>query len=632
MNKEKIILSSKNEFMNFLEFDQSGEILSLFDEEGINILKNSNLSEERICYILAYSKYKDVLFKNDKFLDMFLKTRLNYYYASLNQLNEETYDTILNKSISLNMDTSQIANLFSYFNINYKLKILDKWPYSTDLLYSVFKIDHDDSVLSKILNNYNIDLLSHDIDLKSFFERAKNSVLKAQERRLKYNEIIPDLSISPKMIAGEMADKLWNTYDIFELRFILNDAMYCTDPSLLNNRIKIKEDSLIKEYYENDFIYPYNEIYENYNKYIELKQTDEYDLCEQYFLKYRELISKTHEKDLHFKIEEINEKNGIEEVLHYLKQLSYNNLSNYIIDYHFEENYHNIMLDIGELLRFYFDGNVVIDPDRVDLYNKILNIDYLDTTEKLELHEKLKQFNMKELFYDDMAYTRKIVADSIKECALSKETIKKYKDEKLSLEYGVDVYKMDGEPFFGIVKTNIHNKDELPTGHSFTLAGDACLTVFGDPKDSTTYLYDVAEMNPEQIVHVYPYDSFTIYKPYEFTTNATTRVNMFLTPEELVKMSSSYNEILILEQGKKSMDLDGKIPELKRIALYCIDEIRNQDIEAAKNNGTGIILINSSKYERDNNFYQNHRKFDSRNYNYFTNYSEKEEFENSRRF
>ena len=57
--------------------------------------------------------------------------------------------------------------------------------------------------------------------------------------------------------------------------------------------------------------------------------------------------------------------------------------------------------------------------ERIELYDKISNIDWLLPEEKLELHSILKNYNMIELFYEDMAMARRIVAESIKEYSLS---------------------------------------------------------------------------------------------------------------------------------------------------------------------------------------------------------------------
>ena len=122
--------------------------------------------------------------------------------------------------------------------------------------------------------------------------------------------------------------------------------------------------------------------------------------------------------------------------------------------------------------------------------------------------------------------------------------------------------------------------------------------MFGNLNYSNTYVYDSNELNPEQIVHIFPIDSFTIYKPFSFTNNATNRVEQLMMPDELLYDKKTYNEILILERGKEKTDLDSRIPKLKRIALYCVDKITANDVKTAKTQGIGIMLINSKNYNK----------------------------------
>ena len=272
--------------------------------------------------------------------------------------------------------------------------------------------------------------------------------------------------------------------------------------------------------------------------------------------------------------------------------------SDYIIDYHFEENYYNVMYDLRELLEFYYAGNIDIPEDRLYLYQQIVNIDMLSSQEKIELHNELKQYNMMEIFYDDMSFARKQVRKAIKDYSMVKEELVKFKDEELSNEYGVDVYNIEDNPFFAIVKSNINAEDNLPVGHSYSLVGNGCISVFGTPKYSDTYVYDSSDLNPEQIVHVFPRDSFTMYRPFSFTDQATNRVEQLMMPDELLYNKRTYNEILILERGKKETDIDSRIPKLKRIALYCVDQITAKDVETAKIHNIGIMLINSKKYNK----------------------------------
>lgn len=631
MNIEEIIIKySKNDFMNFLKNDYDGKILELFNAEGLNILKKYRYKEERIAYILTYSRYKNELFKNGKFLEVFFKSDITYYYASLDNLDDETYDFMLEKYYGLNPSPENFARLFSYFNSNYKTKKLDNWKYGTDVLYYLVSEDSD-LVVSKILNDFEIDLADNRINIERLSLKAKESVLKAQEYKIMHDKDITAIYIPVHMVNANVAKKLLDKYDIFEIRSIINNLEFSTNPENANNYIKKFEEHIINSYNPNILIYPYNEIYHMFSnmKEAEVNQDDAYFT---YRSEYINLLNKFN-NNIYYTLEEIYNKNKITGIFDYLKHLSDKELSNYIIDYNFEENYHNIMLDVRELLRFYYDGNVIIKSEHVDLYEKISNIDYLSIEEKIELHNILKVMNIQEIFYDDMSMARHVVKESIKESSLTRDSIKKYRDDELSEEHGVDVYVMNDEPFFGIVKSGEHLDDNLPVGHSYSLVGNDCIATFGDPMDSNTFLYDASELNPEQIVHVFPFDSFTLYRPYNSVDNATNRVFTLMMPEEITGLSANtYSELLILEQGKTKTDIDDKIVKLKQIALYCVDEIRKQDIKKAQDLGIGIVLVSSKKYLENKEYYsQKYKNLENiYEYNYFNGLYNKEEFEAKR--
>ena len=64
MNREEILYQyNKNEFADFLKEDNTGRILNVLNEEGLNLLENHPLKEEKITYILTFSSYKDELFQ-----------------------------------------------------------------------------------------------------------------------------------------------------------------------------------------------------------------------------------------------------------------------------------------------------------------------------------------------------------------------------------------------------------------------------------------------------------------------------------------------------------------------------------------------------------------------------------------
>ena len=593
VTKIKIINSNKQDFLDFLDNDYNGKILNLLDDEGVELLKKNSYIEDRITYILNYSNYVDLLFNNQKFLDLFLSTDISKYYASLKNLNNKTYDLIVNRCLELNKDINLTGQLISYFNKDYRLKFIDKYDYPNDLIYEMLK-RRPNIVGKKILEKYNIDLLSHNISIKNLVDAGKSLAFDEMAKRNGDSYVSSGVEIfflSSDLLNMDVAQKLWNELNVYEYRFLINDANYCGNPTNLNNYAKTKEEEFILN---TDYPKIYQNIFNMINKLSNLDSSSN-----EYHNIFRNLIRQIQIFPNEYTNLRMLIFNGeFAEVINLIKKSLDEKKSDYIIDYHFEENYYNVMYDLRELLEFYYAGNIDIPEDRLYLYQKIVNIDMLSSQEKIELHNELKQYNMMEIFYDDMTFARKQVREALKDYAMVKDELVKFKDEELSNEYGVDVYNINDNPFFAIVKSGIRFEDSLPVGHSYSLVGNGCISVFGSLKNSNTYVYDASDLNPEQIVHIFPKDSYTLYQPFSFTEKATDRVEQLMMPDELLYNKRTYNEVLILEQGSMQTDIDSRIPRLKRIALYCVNQITAKDVETAKIHNIGIMLINSKKYNK----------------------------------
>lgn len=593
VTKIKIINSNKQDFLDFLDNDYNGKILNLLDDEGVELLKKNSYIEDRITYILNYSNYVDLLFNNQKFLDLFLSTDISKYYASLKNLNNKTYDLIVNRCLELNKDINLTGQLISYFNKDYRLKFIDKYDYPNDLIYEMLK--RNPKILGKkILEKYNIDLLSHNIPVGGLVAAGKSLSFEDMTKRKGYSYVNSSgevFYLSSDLLNMDVAKKLWNELNVYEYRFLINDANYCGDPTNLNNYAKTKEEEFILN---TDYPKIYQNIFDMIKKLSNLDSSSN-----EYHNIFRNLIRQIQIFPNEYTNIRMLIFNGeFDEVINLITKSLDEKKSDYIIDYHFEENYYNVMYDLRELLEFYYAGNIDIPEDRLYLYQKIVNIDMLSSQEKIELHNELKQYNMMEIFYDDMTFARKQVREALKDYAMVKDELVKFKDEELSNEYGVDVYNINDNPFFAIVKSGIRFEDSLPVGHSYSLVGNGCISVFSSLKNSNTYVYDASDLNPEQIVHIFPKDSYTLYQPFSFTEKATDRVEQLMMPDELLYNKRTYNEVLILEQGSMQTDIDSRIPKLKKIALYCVDQITAKDVETAKIHNIGIMLINSKKYNK----------------------------------
>lgn len=446
----------------------------------------------------------------------------------------------------------------------------------------------------KILEKYNIDLLSHNISIRRVVAAGKELTFKDMARRNEASYFSGDVAtfyLSSDLLNKNVAEHLWNSLNVYEYRFLISDTYYCGDPSILNNHAKIKEEELILS---DNYVEPFKSIIDMISKLYNLDVNSD-----QFYNIIIELNKKSFmfgNKYLEFRTLLVNGK--FDKAIMLVNKLVNEKKSDYIIDYHFEENYYNIMYDLRELLDFYYAGNISIPEDRLYLYQQIANIDNLSGQEKVELHNMLKKYNMMEVFYDDMTFARNRVRETLKDYAMVKEELETYKDDEKSDEYGVDAYSIEDNPFFALVKSGVRMEDNLPTGHSYSLVGNGCIAVFGNLNDSNTFVYDASDLNPEQVVHIYPTDSYTMYKPFEFSEDATRRIEQLIMPDEMLYESKLYNELLILEQGKKQSDIDSRIPKLKKIALYCVDEITSKDVEIAKIHGVGIMLVNSKKYNK----------------------------------
>lgn len=125
----------KSKLTNFLINDDDGKIIDLLNKGIFECIQDSSDRDSLINYILVYSKYKNEVFKNSLFINAFLNSDVNHFYANLYNLNNETCDYIIKKAASINKDNYYIARLLSYFNKDYVLSLFDNWSMSLDIIY-----------------------------------------------------------------------------------------------------------------------------------------------------------------------------------------------------------------------------------------------------------------------------------------------------------------------------------------------------------------------------------------------------------------------------------------------------------------------------------------------------------------
>ena len=284
-------------------------------------------------------------------------------------------------------------------------------------------------------------------------------------------------------------------------------------------------------------------------------------------------------------------------------------VTEYIISYFFQDNYYNFMSNLFQMVHYLqHTGKKLVSLDNIHLYNEFRSLTTMSIKEKVELFKKFYQRkNLMELFYDDM---NKVKEDSYQELVnaslkLTHDKSIYYKD--LSRTYGVDVYYLNGEDFFGFVKCFDINRNDLSNheeylyskdnrlGYSFSYIGNHNIgTIDYDLKGVVLYYDDI---DYQDIMYVHHGDLHA--KKMEVQDDyLSEKENEILTPDSLIYKTNNYNEIYI--KGKE----DGFKPK----ALVCYDTITHDDIAFARKYQLSLLLINTKKYEHTISFDENYEE------------------------
>lgn len=249
------------------------------------------------------------------------------------------------------------------------------------------------------------------------------------------------------------------------------------------------------------------------------------------------------------------------------------------IPYNFLKNTLSIIEYIAQI------KEMIIPKNRYDLYYKLLKFYKLTYPEKIDLYNEIKSNpSVISEFYDDF---KTCFNDSIKKIQDSFLDVNKLTKSELSHKYNVDVYELNGEEFKILISHTNMNRDYLYEGEvwkknkeyaSLSLISDKCLNTFRNP--STNIIVGFTDINYLNVMHIHHADS------YSKEENGSNRIIELFTPDNLIKNTKAYNEILI----KNSNTLTPSY-------IVCYDEIKEGDVEASISLGRiPLILIHTKKY------------------------------------
>ena len=276
-------------------------------------------------------------------------------------------------------------------------------------------------------------------------------------------------------------------------------------------------------------------------------------------------------------------------------------LIEYIIGYYFQDNFYNFITNFYLMTNYLsYSKKNLVDEEHIKIYKSFVDLKDISMEDKVRLFTKYLNDDLMSMFYDDINIVRE---DSHKE--LVNSSLKLDKDNgiyqvDLSNKYGVDVYYLNGEEFYGFVRTLSIKSNDLTNddyvfskkrrlGYSFSYISNRNIGTMDYYDKNVLLFYD--NINYQNIMYVHHTDMYT-GKRDELNTYLTDKENEIVTPSGLISKTINYNEIYI-----KSGD-DG----IKPTALVCYDVIKEEDIAFAKKYNLSILLINKEKYQRYTTF------------------------------
>lgn len=582
--KRKLICPENRHEFSWLAQENSKDIIPyLLDGEGIEILKESEYLIDNMNAILT---------SNAIYVDTIVS------FKAFQKIIFDNFDEL-----------KDYLNVLTPVSGQYLIKTAEKQNFNLIELISKFSQQTQTEVLKtqELSNEDYWKMISYAYEETASMLLEEKSVGKSLTNiRLPIIEAIAskDIKLPYQIIEEpEFIKRISEITDVKTYRFLISDLEKSNDVEKLE---KARE-----KYYENQ-INSFNKksgmlkVYESlYEKLASMEEINPFSLMQTA----REIFKDASDDEIFNLLNQINKVNlesGLNGIKEILKEKSNIMLGNMIIDCHFKDYYLNVLKDVKQLCNFDALGGNALSNDKIEIYKKIIEINNLSYEEKLELNTKLGKKNYVEEFYNDVRNSRNKMYSLIREEILNEDKISKYLDKEETDKFGVNIYRLEGEPFFALVKSfSINKAFELSSGDihsykdsgSFSIDASNKLRTFHDPKDNYNLIFN--NFNIDQVVHMFPVDSFSGYTRGE---KATDRVIELLTPKEFTGRSRNYNEVIIAQKNvSKPNDMDDRLPLPKPFAIYCYDEIGPNDIESAKNLGIGIVVVNTKKYNIEKN-------------------------------
>lgn len=571
---------------------------------GNIILKHSDddsLLEAEIEY------YSDLNFKNKGNITIALKAVLKDIFNNFSDINNVYLNiapsNIASQKVAMHCGFEQRNGSRRYYEIS-KEKVLNQGNNDNDK-NSNYDFGRNDSYFTNKFSNKINQGKETSITLENLLKNSNESLLVILLNTISDKHLIQEwLNKDPRakyLIYKIDVNKLLQ-YDLIIPNDILNDDRF---PNYLIKNIINHTESLIDI---RSYLYKFQsinfEFYEKmlyeYKKYIQ-NLLDSYDYNTHLFHGY--LDSNYTDRyilpnSLRKKLNEIPEK----EKLSILRKETSLKISEIVVDNIFNDNIYNVRLNINEIIRYTTDINEnLLDPDHLNFYKVILSIDSLSNEDKIKLYNKFKDKDISSILYDDLRILKNHSYNAIKNSLTIFNSNTGLKREDLSKTYGTDVYELNGENFYMLVKSmnpisndinnnfiNLEKKESGVERGCYSLIGSDNIDVF-----NRNFVYGFNNFDEQNIISVFETDCFSKEndEPILNQNYGTTAVNRLMTPSQIVNgLDSSkktrYSEIQIL--GKLKPDF-----------IVAFDSINEMAIGESKRLNIPIVIIKTMSYSND---------------------------------
>ena len=518
------------------------EIIYFLGHDYLKDIMNSSKGHDKFVAIITScnDKVNDILLEDDIINYILSDKRLNNY---LNYLNYKVGQAIIDFDIKYNKNH---LDLLSRFQKEEQRKI-----FSEEYIYKLLQHKKLDSSIIKDLDGKVINkLITHKKFLDMFLDLSIDDI-----NRLIY---LHDLVIDEKLFNSK---KLIDKYVSLETNIY---RVYVNN--LLKNNFEFSEivEKYRKEKVDND-IHSITDF-----KLLEFSNPDK--LSQSYI--YRRFNYKKASR-----LSTLLKNKELDKLDEMLKDITKEEVIVMIIDTLFKDIPYNFLKNLKTIINYSLENNNYI-PKNINIYKEILNFDKYNIESLVDFYDKYKDLDLSLEFYLDYRKAKNDSYNSLNESVIKLEKENSIYNSLLSKKYDRDVYYLNGEDFKLFIHSSSSANWNTNKTISISMISNLNTSYYNDHYEPVVYGF--SNLKIENIMHVYNADSYTMQM------NGTDKVSLITAPDNLAENTVGYNEILYKEYDNFKPDF-----------IVCFDEIKQRDLQIAEKLNLKIVLINSKKYERN---------------------------------